>query len=78
MSADDFAHRLARLLVRSLMALTDEGIGPDGPDEDTDEATIDEAVALVRDQLDEHELWDAGLIDDHAGCERCAYRTRSN
>ncbi len=73
----DQTRRMAHLLVRQAMALADEGIGPDGS-EDTDPTTLAEAVALVRSDFNDHELWDFGLIGDNNhpadGCDRCARR----
>ena len=77
----DRLSRYAHLIVRSAMALADEGIGPDGDPVDTDEQTYTEAVALVRSEFADHELWDFGLIDDaeHTGdgCDRCVTRQRN-
>jgi hypothetical protein len=73
----DAVGRVAHLLVRQAMALDYEGIGPMG-DEDTDPATLAAAVAAVRADFDDHELWDHSLLPDdqhpEAGCARCERR----
>jgi hypothetical protein len=72
--------RMAHLLVRQAMALDYEGIGP-MTDEDTDAATLAGAVALVRSEFADHELWDHSLLSDDqhtgTGCDRCERRSRS-
>lgn len=72
--------RMAHLLVRSTMALAYEGICPSA-DADTDEATLTEAVALVRSEFDDHQLWDTGMLADTehpvTGCRRCEARAAS-
>lgn len=67
----------ARLLIRCLLALSEEGIGPSGDATVEDDAVIAAAVALVGDEFGQHTLWDAGLVldNEHPPCDQCRWRT---
>lgn len=59
--------KVASLLIRQEMALTDEGIGPSGP-LPADRAVLDWAVKTAGHLFDSHRLWDYDLLStaDHA------------
>jgi len=67
---------VASLIVRQHLALVDEGIGPKDV-APGDAVVLAQAVRVARDEIEDHDLWEAELISDaeHAArvkaCPRC-------